>query len=118
MTKDYYATLGVAPFADRATIHSAFRTLARKYHPDAGTGSSVSKFQEALDAYRTLSDPARRREHDIVLRKSVEPAMIVAEPLFDPIRSRNHSTHATRFDFGDLVKEWFRTLNENSFFEF
>lgn len=84
MPKDYYAILGVSRAADSATIHSAFRTLARQYHPDAGSGSSASKFREVLEAYHTLSDPARRRRHDINLGEAIRSHGVTAEPLFDP----------------------------------
>src|SRR5207253_7177148 len=90
MPKDYYAILGVSRAADSATIHSAFRALARQYHPDVGRGSSANKFNEALEAYHALSDPVRRRQHDIVLGKSTEPAKVTAEPLFD--RSEEHTS--------------------------
>jgi len=82
MPKDYYAILGVSRGADSATIHRAFRALARRYHPDAGTGSSSGKFREALEAYQALRDPARRRQHDIDLGKAVRPIQVQAEPLF------------------------------------
>ena len=88
MAKDYYAILGVAHGADSPTIHSAFRALARQYHPDAGTGSSSSKFREALEAYHTLSDPVRRRQHDIDLGEPRTFRKIAAEPLFDPAMPR------------------------------
>ena len=82
MPKDYYAILGVTRAADSATIHSAFRTLARQYHPDAGRGSSTSKFREALEAYQTLSDPALRRDHDTDLGKTLLATKVTPEPLF------------------------------------
>jgi DnaJ-class molecular chaperone len=83
MAKDYYAILGVSRAADSSTIHSAFRALARQYHPDAGRGSSTTKFRDALEAYQTLSDPARRRQHDIDLDETTSSQRIVVEPLFD-----------------------------------
>lgn len=88
MPKNYYAVLGISRGADSAAIHSAFRALARRYHPDAGTGSSSGKFREALEAYQALSDPERRRQHDIDLGKTVRPQKVEAEPLFGPPRAR------------------------------
>src|SRR5579871_5654375 len=58
-TMNYYVVLGIAEDADGDTIRSAFRALARRYHPDAGSGSSVAEFRRALEAYATLSDPER-----------------------------------------------------------
>ena len=87
MTKNHYATLGVSRVADSSTIHSAFRALARQYHPDAGSGSSPSKFREVLEAYHALSDPGRRRQYDIDLGECARPMKVMVEPLFDPARA-------------------------------
>jgi curved DNA-binding protein CbpA len=61
---NYYVVLGVARDASYEAIRQAFRALARQYHPDAGTGSSVERFRQVIDAWETLSDPARRRAYD------------------------------------------------------
>jgi curved DNA-binding protein CbpA len=61
---NYYVVLGVARDASYEAIRQAFRALARQYHPDAGTGSSVERFRQVVDAYETLGDPARRRAYD------------------------------------------------------
>jgi len=95
---DYYLVLGVAEDADEETIRSAFRLLARRYHPDVGPGSSPVEFQRAREAYETLADPERRRCYDRQRRAS-RPHRIVAgaftelivvrrpEPLFGPPRT-------------------------------
>jgi curved DNA-binding protein CbpA len=80
-TMNYYVVLGIAEDADGDTIRSAFRALARRYHPDAGPGSSTVEFQRALEAYETLSDPERRRLHDRDLRASRVRPMIIAQPM-------------------------------------
>src|SRR5437660_11890064 len=110
MPKDYYAILGVSRAADSATIHSAFRALARQYHPDVGRGSSAKKFNEALEAYHALSDPVRRRQHDIVLDKSTEPAKVKAERLFDPARSQKKFARPVTSDLDKLIKDLLRSL--------
>ena len=61
---NHYDILNIPIDADDAMIRSAFRKLARQYHPDAGSGSSSEKFREAIDAYETLSDPGRRTDYD------------------------------------------------------
>src|SRR5688500_7123751 len=61
---NYYVVLGVARDASYEAIRQAFRALARQLHPDAGTGSSVERFRQVVDAYETLSDPERRRAYD------------------------------------------------------
>ena len=56
--------LGLAEDADEETIRSAFRALARRYHPGVGAGSSPLEFQRAREAYETLVHPERRRRYD------------------------------------------------------
>ena len=64
--RDYYDVLGVSKTADDAEIKKAFRTLAKKYHPDAHPGDAEceAKFKEAQEAYAVLSDAEKRRQYD------------------------------------------------------
>lgn len=64
--KDHYRTLGVAQGASSAEIRDAFRTLAKKYHPDKAPENphATSHFKEIREAYETLSHPARRAAYD------------------------------------------------------
>ncbi|MDA1272426.1 MAG: J domain-containing protein [Verrucomicrobia bacterium] len=64
--KDYYATLGVAREAGEEEIKKAFRTLARKYHPDVAKDKKTAeeKFKAINEANEVLSDPAKRRKYD------------------------------------------------------
>lgn len=63
--KDYYKILGVEPTADDKTIKTAYRKLARKYHPDVSKEPGAEdKFKEASEAYEALSDPEKRAEYD------------------------------------------------------
>ncbi len=65
MFKNYYDILGVAPGATPTKLKSAYRTLARKYHPDSGTeGGSDILFNEVTEAYHVLSDPEQREKYD------------------------------------------------------
>jgi molecular chaperone DnaJ len=66
LEKDYYKTLGVAKTAKPAEIKTAYRKLARKYHPDANKGDSSAedRFKEISEAYSVLSDEKRRKEYD------------------------------------------------------
>jgi curved DNA-binding protein CbpA len=80
-TMNYYVVLGIAEDADSDTIRSAFRALARRYHPDAGAGSSSAEFRRALEAYETLSDPARRQLYDRDLRGTRARPTIIPEPI-------------------------------------
>src|SRR5690242_18523652 len=64
--KDYYATLGVSKSATDKEIKQAFRTLARKHHPDVNPGDKAAeeKFKEINEAYEVLSDPEKRKRYD------------------------------------------------------
>ena len=64
--RDYYEVLGVDRNADDAAIKSAYRKLAKKYHPDMNPGDKEAekKFKEASEAYAVLSDPEKRRQYD------------------------------------------------------
>lgn len=66
--KDYYTILGISRTASEAEIKSAFRKLARKYHPDVASGpekaAAEEKFKEINEAYEVLSDPEKRRRYD------------------------------------------------------
>ena len=64
--RDYYEVLGVDKTADDAAIKSAYRKLAKKYHPDMNPGDKTAeaKFKEASEAYAVLSDPEKRRSYD------------------------------------------------------
>ncbi|MCR4745931.1 MAG: molecular chaperone DnaJ [Lachnospiraceae bacterium] len=64
--RDYYEVLGVDKNADDATIKRAYRSLAKKYHPDVNPGDKTAeaKFKEASEAYAVLSDADKRRQYD------------------------------------------------------
>ena len=63
--RDYYEVLGVSKTASDAEIKSAFRKLAKKYHPDVSKEENAAeKFKECQEAYAVLSDPQKRKQYD------------------------------------------------------
>src|SRR6266566_1166784 len=64
--RDYYETLGVPKTATEDEIRTAFRRLARKYHPDVAKDKKAAeeKIKEINEAYEVLSDPEKRKKYD------------------------------------------------------
>src|SRR5690606_22131665 len=64
--RDYYDTLGISRDADGAAIKSAFRRLAKEYHPDRNPDDATAeiRFKEVNEAYEALKDPQRRAAYD------------------------------------------------------
>ena len=126
---DYYVVLGIAEDADDETIRSAFRALARRYHPDVGAGSSPVEFQRAREAYETLADPERRRRYDRQLRSArarpvVVREVVVSRPFAEPLLSwRRSSFDAPRAwmtgtrpsPFDELIEEVFASFDYDWF---
>ncbi len=74
--RDYYEVLGIDKGADDAAIKKAYRTLAKKYHPDMNPGDAEAeaKFKEVNEAYAVLSDADKKAQYDQFGHAAFDPA--------------------------------------------
>ncbi|MGD8523874.1 MAG: DnaJ domain-containing protein [Desulfobacterales bacterium] len=68
MAKSYFAILGISPNATVDEIRTAYRRLAKEFHPDHYAGSS-ERFRDIQEAYSVLGNRRRRREYEQSIRK-------------------------------------------------
>jgi len=61
---DFYELLQLSPNADAETIERIFRHLAKKFHPDNSEHADNDRFQQIVEAHRTLADPVARAGYD------------------------------------------------------
>lgn len=65
--KNYYKILGITPDSEFVEVKTAYRRLARKYHPDINKApDSIKKFKDIQEAYETLSDNQKRKNYNMV----------------------------------------------------
>jgi len=96
---DYYETLGVSKTATDSELKSAYRKLAKQYHPDANPGDTTAeaKFKELSEAYAVLSDGDKRAAYDQH-----------GHAAFDPSRGGGGGYHGDiNFDMNDIFSSFF-----------
>ena len=94
--KDYYEILGVEPSSGEAEIKSAYRRLARKFHPDVSKETGAEeKFKAVNEAYEALRDPQKRAQYDALRAGGYRPG-----DEFRPPPGGGYGS-AGDYDFGD-----------------
>ncbi|EMM0379577.1 curved DNA-binding protein [Pluralibacter gergoviae] len=102
--KDYYAIMGVKPTDDLKTIKTAYRRLARKYHPDVSKESDAeARFKEVAEAWEVLSDEQRRAEYDTLWSHRNDPQFQQHQSGQGQQQQHNYSQQ----DFDDIFSSMF-----------
>ena len=63
--KNYYDELNLKKNATASEIKSAFKKMAKEYHPDSNSGGDAEKFKTINEAYQILNDAPKKAEYDI-----------------------------------------------------
>ncbi len=115
--KDHYATLALARNASNQQIRSRFRELARSRHPDLFEGEdkerAEAEFQSITEAFNVLTNPERRRRHDLELsapagQSAADPRHLVRMLLqrgSQALRDGSHREAAANFERATQLEE-------------
>lgn len=113
--KDYYKILGVERDATEAKIKSAYRKLARQYHPDVNKSpDAVNKFKDINEAYEVLSDKEKKSRYDSLGANWQQGANFTPPPGFENFNFSNGGGYSQSFsnmgDFSDFFGSIFGDL--------
>ncbi|MBL4647561.1 MAG: DnaJ domain-containing protein [Gammaproteobacteria bacterium] len=104
--KNYYHTLGVSRSASATEIKKAYRSLARKYHPDKNKAAGAEdKFKEVQEAYDVLKDPEKKAMHE-QFGDNWQQAQQARQQGVDPSGFGQNDAHGG-FDMNDIFSSMF-----------
>lgn len=127
MAKNYYVTLGISRGANLNQIKKAYRSIAKKVHPDTTQSIDSQRFREIREAYETLVDNDTRRQYDATLK--TQPAPMRISSMTDQIKRRSAGfEEMQRFESfmdeffegfvpGFFHKERYRSPQKNLYYE-
>src|ERR1035437_3824463 len=115
---DYYKLLGLNKTATSKDIKSAYRKLARKYHPDLNPNDkdAKKKFQEINEANEVLSDPEKRKKYDKFgkdWKHSDERTNPYGEQYRGNTYAQGDAGSYSEHDFSDFFESMFRGASGN-----
>lgn len=116
MEKNYYSVLEIEETATQEEIKSAFRALAKKYHPDNIETGNEEKFREIVKAYNVLSDLEKRKKYDNSLRinnptfssSSDTSSTVPKTKTYHQYTSYTRTREESEYDFDELIKDILR----------
>lgn len=113
--KDYYKVLGVEKDADTKTIKTAYRKLARQYHPDMNPDKNAEeKFKEVAEAYHVLKDDKLRAEFDdLQQRQNQSSGGFQPPPGWRSSRSEGQGGATFDGDYSDFFNSIFGEMNQS-----
>ncbi len=108
--KDYYKILGVDREASEAKIKSAYRKLARQYHPDVNKSpDAVNKFKDINEAYEVLSDKEKKSRYDSLGANWQQGASFTPPPGFEGFNF-NQGGFSQSFSSGGDFSDFFSSI--------
>ena len=107
--KDFYKELGIPRNASQSEIKSAYRFLAKKYHPD--TGGSNDKFLEIQLAWETLNDPKKKLSYDQSLSIQEKSDGLISEKWSLEIKINSNSSNKKDSNIKDWIINTYEPLN-------
>ena len=111
--EDYYRILQVHFLAEPEVIESAYKRLAKKYHPDVNTSAgSDARMKKINEAYETLRDTVKRRAYDTELRRKPEAQRAASDMRQAP---HKESTVAFPAAAGDALRQYFSAILSREF---